>query len=135
MCWALYLASNEILPSVPWIDDAPGFNNQQLERREQSVKKQFTLNNVIYLGSHTGCGCGFSEANPDDPQDVELRSKTMHVLADYLSELLARGIQLQMFFCWEGGEGEQTSGRKVLHPQDFLAPRFPLAEREFANVT
>lgn len=44
---------------VRWGETYPAFNTQLLSDTEAPVREQFSFPNVIYLGSHHGCGCGF----------------------------------------------------------------------------
>jgi hypothetical protein len=135
MCWALYLASDTALPHVPWNENARGFNTQALSDSERPVASQFSLAQVIYLGSHLGCGCGFM-ADPEkgDPEELALRAKTVESLSQYLHDALTRGASLEMFLCWEGDQSAPPVARKQLAASDFAAPKFPLGEKEFAVV-
>jgi hypothetical protein len=134
MCWALYLASDKELPLVPWDETRPSFNTQALSETEVPVKEQFSFPNVIYLGSHQGCGCGFMAADEDEPEEMASREKTVHALSSYLTTALQHGARLEMYLCWEGDQKAMPAAKKSVTPKDFLGPEFPLAEKEFANV-
>jgi hypothetical protein len=134
MCWALYLASDKELPLVPWDDAHPTFNTQALSENEYPVKEQFSLQNVIYLGSHQGCGCGFMSTEESESKEKAAREKTVQSLSSYLDFALQNGARLEMFLCWEGDQAEVPVAKKSVTTNDFLKPAFPLAEKEFANV-
>lgn len=133
MCWALYLASNKDLPEVPWDKTRPAFNTQPLTE-EDVVTQQFSFPNVIYLGSHVGCGCGFMDEDEEDQEEAALRQKTVQSLSSYLQAALENGAQLEMFLCWEGDQGVTPVARKVVSAKDFENPLFPLEAKELANV-
>lgn len=134
MCWALYLASDKELPTVPWDEVHPSFNTQALSDVEEPVRAQFSLPYVIYLGSHEGCGCGFKDVDYDDPDESRKRKETVQSLSAYLSSALTQGAHLEMFLCWEGDQTHPPVAKKSITPTEFLAPEFPLAEKEFADV-
>jgi len=134
MCWALYLASDKELPLIPWEKASPAFNTTALSEADISVKSQFSLRNVIYLGSYQGCGCGFMPADEDEPKDIANRAATVQALSCYLDNALLQATHLEMFLCWEGDQTQSPVSKKVVFPQDFLVEEFPLAEKEFAKV-
>lgn len=134
MCWALYLASDKELHIVPWDEASPAFNTQVLSPTDVSVKVQFSLPHVIYVGSHEGCGCGFRSADDDGAEEKAIREKTVHALADYLNNMLTTGARLEMFLCWEGDQGQTPVARKKITPKEFLGSDFPLGEKEYADI-
>ncbi|MGE0917036.1 hypothetical protein, partial [Trichlorobacter lovleyi] len=92
------------------------------------------IHNVIYLGSHDGCSCGFFGEDNDEPEDKNQRNEDTKRLSKYLHESLEIGANLEMFLCWQGGEIEPQVTRKQLTPKDFLTTEFPLKENEFATI-
>jgi len=134
MCWALYLASDFELPQIPWNKGAPSFCSVPLADYERCVAVQFSLQHVIYLGSHQGCGCGFMSDESDGSEEAVLRAKTMSSLVGYLNDLLAKGAKLEMFLCWEGDQSTSAVARKELSISAFSGPIFPLGEKEFSVV-
>jgi hypothetical protein len=134
MCWALYFASDRELPHIPWEETRPSFNTQPLSETEAPVKEHFSLPNVIYLGSHQGCGCGFISVDEDEPEEKELRNKTVQALSSYLNAALQNGARLEVFLCWEGDQAETPAAKKSVSTREFLNPVFPLGEKEFADV-
>lgn len=134
MCWALYLASENQFPQIPWDKDARAFHTQELSESDLQVKKQFSLPYVIYLGSHLGCGCGFMKVEDEDQNEQTVRQETVTALSYYLENALNTGAHLEMFLCWEGDQTADPIAKKLLSPRDFLGFQFPLAEKEFANI-
>ena len=107
MCFGVYIASDGPLPLVAWNPAEPAFNVTPLGEPEAAVRTQFTGRNVVYAGSHTQCGCGFSTTDDNDPVDV-LDSR--RALLAYLRSV-ARTDALELFACWEGDYSEAPASR------------------------
>jgi hypothetical protein len=60
MCIALYIAAEIEPPLVAWDESAPGFNVVLADEHELVIMKHFSKPHLRYLGSHTGCSCGFA---------------------------------------------------------------------------
>ena len=129
MCWALYAASDMELPIIDWDNSAPAFYTSQPDAHEARVKCQFSLSNIVYLGSHEGCGCGFF--NDEEPL---AQANSCSALADYLALARSSGAALEVFLCWEGGQGNPASTRTQLSAAEFKSQPFPLAEDQFASI-
>ena len=129
MCWALYAASDKELPAIAWNKSAPAFYTAQIDKHDCAIRSQFSLPNIVYLGSHEGCGCGFF--NDDESQAQAICCST---LAEYLASVRASGGAVEVFLCWEGGQGNPASNRTRVCAADFSSPPFPLAEDEFASI-
>jgi hypothetical protein len=134
MCWALYIASDKQLLQIPWDQDARAFHTQEFSELDLPVKAQFSFPNVIYLGSHLGCSCGFMAVDNEDQKEQAARTETVESLSRYLENVLRNGAHLEMFLCWEGDQTQHRIAEKLLFTQDFLDVRFPLEEREFARI-
>ena len=67
MCMALFLATTRPVAPIPLNDANPQFNIQPITDRERPVLAQFSKPSVVYLGSHTGCSCGFGYCMHGDP--------------------------------------------------------------------
>lgn len=74
MCMAVYLASDVPLPLIPWDEGNPSFNTMELSDYEQPFMEQFTKPHVYYLGSYTGCSCGFS-SDSNEGSDPAIKSR------------------------------------------------------------
>ena len=129
MCWALYAASDQELPIVPWDRHAPGFHALPLAEEDRLVANQFTFNSIVYLGACGGCSCGFL----DNTVPVETVS-SLSSLTSYLSNARQRGAGIEIFLCWEGSQGNAQSARKMLAASAFASLPFPLGEDEFATI-
>lgn len=134
MCYALYVGSNRPLPEREWGESAPDFNTTRLTDRDEEVRERFSLPFVLYVGAHTGCSCGFQFDEFDDMEEQARVMKTRRALFDFLNTALADDGRLEMFLCWEGGQGEPYESRTTLTPGDFLKQEFPLPEQGFAEI-
>src|ERR1700747_863224 len=62
MCFTLYAGTTDPLPRRRWQPDAPGISVEPLAERDARVKVFFSKPEVQYIGSTSGCGCGFPHA-------------------------------------------------------------------------
>lgn len=134
MCMVVYAASDAPLPLLP--DDGPvQLWARGLEGREDRVRKHFTKPHVVYLGSHTGCSCGFSYGH-SSASDIDAR-ESVGALGRYLAEAVERGGPVEVYACWTGDEGREVAKRVTVTPA-FFAPdseSFDLEQRWLAIVT
>src|SRR5262245_10126110 len=135
MCMALYVAAEIVLPRVPWVEAAPAFNTQELAGHEDVVRERFSKTNVVFLGAHTGCSCGFSygELDPETPEEKEddrrSRESVRH-LREYLADALKSTPELEIFACWEGDQSQPETARRVVSVDHFGGEAFGLNEHE-----
>lgn len=108
MCLALFIGSDHELQLRAFDPASPGFNVQSLAPREEAVRCQFALPNVVYAGAHTSCSCGF---RAEDEADAGKRDEAIDCLVDYLEERPAAAV-LELFVCWEG-EYEREAVRRL----------------------
>ena len=59
MCFTLYAGTNKPLPRKKWTKEAPDICVESLTERDETAKQYFTLPEVQYIGSTSGCGCDF----------------------------------------------------------------------------
>jgi hypothetical protein len=135
MCRLFYIASDIELPERGWREDRPSFYAESVSAEDRDVRGHFTHNNVAYVGSHTKCGCGFIEAPENDPEEIELRKRTVSELAEYLTQIIAKGGSLQAAVLWAGNESDPSITTDPLKVADFLLDEFPLEVNEFAKIT
>jgi hypothetical protein len=113
---AVYLASDMPLHLIPWSDNDPGFNVVELHDEETAVKRHFSKPYAYYIGAHTGCSCGFSEA-PDEGPEASLNSRKTFVT--YVNKAIENG-SLELFVCWEGDWEKEPEQRLSLRPEDLM---------------
>ena len=139
MCMALYLATDEPVSGHAWSQARPSFNIQPLTEGEQLVRSQFSKPNVVYLGAHTGCSCGFSYGHdpletPEDREEDETARRVVALLRTFLEERLEHAGSVELFACWEGGEQAEPEERLDVTPSHFGGESFRLPERRFYVV-
>ena len=138
MCLAVYIATDRPAPAVPWDEARPAFNTQPLTDTEHAVRARFRRANVMYLGAHTGCACGFSygtrTASNAKPDEVAAARESTASLRRYLERLLQSETEVELFACWEGDQGKSEIARRVVAPGHFGGDEFEFVEREFLVV-
>jgi hypothetical protein len=127
MCVAVYIASDKPLPLIPFDVGKPAFNVSEIGERSATVKQQFTKPHVYYVGSHTGCGCGFQNHSDmygtdfgTDPEEIVAGRESRQRLAEYLRAALATQESLELFASWEGDEEYEPASRGVIVPEDLV---------------
>jgi hypothetical protein len=133
MCMLVFAAADTPLPLLSDAERAP-LNARLPEGREERVRQQFSKHHVVFLGSHTGCSCGFSYGHSDDP-DVEGR-QSVGALGRYLAQAVDRAGPVEVFACWEGDEGRAVAESVIVTPAFFTADAasFELTEGWLATV-
>jgi len=129
MCLAVYLASDKPLPLISWSREKPSFYVEKLTSAEESVKTQFEIPHIYYLGSHEGCGCGFFKTGQD--WDVLGRSQAQEnytQLVSYLKQVQFQDSRNQIYVCWQGDENTEPEFRKQVDLQQLMDKNFEFKE-------
>jgi len=66
MCLMCYLSTDKEIDKIPFDDSKPAFNVEKTDERPSGCTKQF----VYYCGSSTHCGCNFSDAHFELPDEL-----------------------------------------------------------------
>lgn len=134
MCLAVYVASNDELPVIPWDENKPCFFIVA-EDTSNVVRKHFSKKNIYYTGSYMGCGCGFMYGDNIDGNEEEiLKRKSFEDILTYLKENLD-GEELEIYCCWDGDEWEEKEYESELRMSEFVLPKsFCFREREHIIV-
>ena len=103
----------------------------ELTEHEQVVRAKFSLPYVVCAGSHTLCGCGFTDERGDwlderDPDELAASLASSSRLVAYLREHSIR----DLYACWSGDEGEPVESERQISVEALLAPEFAFKERE-----
>jgi hypothetical protein len=136
MCMVAYIASQSLLPLIPFREDAPAFNVTKLTEHECSVLQHVALPHIRQAGSHTFCGCGFNEGREhpevyDDPAKERAEAlESSSRLARYVREYRVE----QIYSCWSGDESQPKEFERHIQPDDLVAPDFFFRERELLFV-
>lgn len=135
MCMVVYVASDRLLPIIPWDDEAPAFHVVELTGRDEPVRRQFTKRRVYYVGSHTMCGCEFRYGRPPllDEAEEKAGRESVRRLGVYLARAVRVG-PIELFSCWEGDQGAEPVGRRLVTPAHFGGKGFEFVERELLVV-
>lgn len=59
MCFVLYAGTVKALSRVAWDKEAPDLCVEPLKDHDAAIKQYFSLPEVQYVGSTSGCGCDF----------------------------------------------------------------------------
>jgi hypothetical protein len=129
----LYMAADVVLRTLA--DDGPQpLTVRPINDVEESVRHHFSKRYIYFLGSHTGCSCGFSygyglDTDPDGRESVSQ-------LGSYLGEAVRQAGEVELYACWDGDEPELPRGSARVDVAHFSGNQdeFQLAERWFAIV-
>jgi hypothetical protein len=132
MCYYLYLGSNSTLPLIEWQEADPAFNVAELQDYDSGVVKQFSKSSIVFLGSHTGCSCGFlydGEPFEDENEKIEDADarESVRKLVEYLTVQSAND-SLELFVCWNGDQGDEPVKVLAIEPGFFIGDEFPLGD-------
>jgi hypothetical protein len=135
MCMVLYAAADAPLPEIAEGDPQPPLSVRAIQASEEPVRAHFTKPHVYFLGSHTGCSCGFKYGLGGD--EDEQGRESVRELGAYLASAVERAGTLELYACWDGDEAEPETERASVTPTDFNgeAEDFGLPERWFATVS
>lgn len=135
MCFVLYLGSNRERPVSAWVETARRFyvkaGDEDAERARGHLEKQ----RVYYLGSSSGCGCGFRR-EPDwvfaeeDPTQREEVERDQRDLVGYLRACLEDEEELELLGCWSGDEEAPPKKQRALTLEELASPEFYFEEGE-----
>jgi hypothetical protein len=133
---ALYAAADVPLPEItPQMPPAP-LSARPIDGTESAVRTHFTKPHIYFLGSHTGCSCGFQYGLYGREDEDRAGRESVRQLGAYLFSAVARAGPIEVYACWDGDEAEPDRDRATMTPADFSgdAERFELVERRFATV-
>ena len=100
---------------------------------------------VYYLGSHTGCSCGFPSVVAEEPveyydgmfdNDADRKSNLASVrdLLKLLDEVLDEDGKCTLYPIWGGDESEDPKGEVTLHRDQLSEATFVLTEQFLYHV-
>ena len=113
MCLALYIATDQALPLVPWDAERPALHLQEAVFHPRNPLTDFLSKPLIYsVGSHQGCGCGFAD-------DALEGDQARQALVDHLAAALRENAEVEVYVCWSGEEGQPPKLRRHARPDDF----------------
>jgi hypothetical protein len=131
VCWSVHVASALPLPVGAWNPEAPGFYLEAV-LADDSVRDRFSLPFVYFVGTHLGCGCGFSRYDNEDER--EKIQANYAALAGAIRDVLSRSSSVELFTSWEGDEVREPESLESVRVSELLRPEFELRERQFVRV-
>ena len=134
MCMVLYAAADSPLPEIAEEMPPLPLSVRPVTGSEELVRAHFTKPYAYFLGSHTGCSCGFQYGEGVE-EDAEGR-ESVRALGAFLEKAVESGGPLELFACWDGDEAQPPSKSEVVSARDFTgdAYEFDLAEGWLATV-
>src|SRR5437868_15323231 len=146
MCFTLYAGTNKPLPRKKWTKEAPDICVESLTERDETAKQYFSLPEVQYIGSTSGCGCDFPHVmfqNGDWPWfddgelDPERDASDRHNREGLANLLRATGEQaVELYGVWDGDFDFTTPPaiREEILLDAILDPAFRFKEQGFYLV-
>jgi hypothetical protein len=140
MCLLLYLATSGDQP----LRQSPDLSVEDIEPARAAVCQWFSLPTIRYIGSHSGCSCGFPSVSADEPveyfegmplgkeEDRPSDLRSVRALLDLIAQHLRTSGEVQLYPVWDGEEGLSPKGAidrdvTTLEPETFfLNERFML---------
>jgi len=135
MCLVAYIAARQALPVIGWDPAAPAFHVREDDAGIAQVRGHFRLPFVYYIGSHTGCGCGFNslDANADAGQP-ESSHRTLAALGEYLRAAVAQAGPLELYTCWDRDEADPIEHHLTVGVNNFNADMQWFPERTHVTI-
>jgi len=137
MCMVYYLGTDGEAPRGPWQESCPAFYVSDVETDVlPSVRQKLPHANLVYLGSHEGCGCGFRRADEcaEEGCDDDATVEDHRALAAYLAALPSSVRPPQIFGCWSGDESAPIDHQREISVSDILGRTFGFHEREILTL-
>jgi hypothetical protein len=100
VCLVVFAGSKAPLPLVAWDEAAPAFHVTEA-KGDEPARAFLGMPYVYELGSHQGCGCGYSPGHQEAAETNSAREKSRAALMEYLRAALASG-PIRLFAGWNG---------------------------------
>jgi hypothetical protein len=139
MCYAIYIASDKPLKTIPWDENDRKLNVNKLDPKDNIIKRIFSKPHIYYIGSHLNCGCGFFyesslARNCDEKEVAKQVKKSQEELKKYIIRSLGKSKEIELYVTWEG-EKEQGPLRTINLTHKDVEKQFNLEERHFYLIT
>lgn len=134
MCKVVYIAADKELPLITEGDPPPPLSVRELTADEAVVRGVLTQPFVYFVGSYTGCSCGFDYAAGAD-LEADGRSSVRR-FREYLEAVVPNVGSLAIFPCWDGDEANGASEHVEVSSEFFAddADQFALPEGWHASI-
>lgn len=117
MCLMLYIATTVEVP----LRNLPNLSIEEIEQSRTIVREWLSLPHVRYIGSHSGCSCGFPSIQSAVPieyfdgilvetneREKDLRS--VNALLELIRPLVRSGGEVQLYPVWDLEEHKPPTG-------------------------
>lgn len=146
MCFALYAGTTQPLPRRRWRQDAPDISVEPLLDYDGRIKTLFSKREVQYIGSTSGCGCGFPYAALENgawpeiehprldmsPREFDHTQRNREGLVNLLKTADEEFVEL--FGISDGDVGATPKARENITITRILNPNFFFKEQGFYRV-
>ncbi len=145
MCFSLFAGTSRPLPRSEWIKDGPLVKVRDLDESDVWTRAFFTKPEIQYIGSDTGCSCGFPTVMQDgygnwpyylDPvSDADVIASDKMVCEE-LYQLLSSVDEndIELYGIWAGNEGKEPLIREEIALDDIRREYFRFKEGRFYRV-
>jgi hypothetical protein len=141
MCLMLYLGTTDEQPLLA----SPDLKVAAIDARREAVRQWFSLPIVRFIGSHSGCSCGFPSVNAtevveyydgmfQDGDDREADKRSVRALLEIV-RMHAAADDVEMYPVWDGDEQLPPKGTIRLAADTLDVDTFFFNERFLHRVT
>ena len=137
MCMMVYVGSESSLPAVPLDPLRPDFHTRPTGSDDSPVLKNIPAEHVIYTGSHEGCGCGFSGADPDlyyEQEEVDAARTSLIKLRGYIDSILRSESRVWLYSVEYDDKYLPAESKRIMTPEEFIPESFYFRSRELIEV-
>ncbi len=142
MCFTLYAGTIKPLPRKEWKREVPDISVESLTERDEAARQYFSLPEVQYIGSTSGCGCDFPHVmfqngewpifeEEKDPEWQASDRKNREGLVTLLQNTNEKTIELYGVL---NGDFSAPQAREEISLQRLLDPGSYLKEQGFYTV-
>ena len=114
----------------------PELSELLLDENSKPVRKQFSKPYVYYLGSHQGCGCGFSYGQYDyEEAEENAACESVRHLSEYLAQAVEIVGPVELFSCWDGDQEDEPTFHESKTAEEIGGEVFWFQERQLTKIT
>ena len=141
MCFFLYLASDNKLETEEWEEKNPKVVISSKGDISFVETEKFTKENIYFVSSSEGCGCGFRQKfDVEYPDYLEIeqkveKDKNQQQLFELMQKVLKNEEYIELVGCWDGDQESEIEFRREIKLEELLEESFFFREKEFIKVT
>jgi len=146
MCFLLYAGTEKPIARVAFNKDARDLSVVSLDQIDGQIRQHFTQPEVQYIGSTTGCGCGFPSVmeqnggwpfweDPDEIRDPDDIAEDLFNREGLVRLLRNTGEDvIELYGIWADSHGEPPHVHEEIGVSEILRPDFQFKEFGFYRV-